>query len=93
MARETLVVDASVGVKWFSGRGEASLPQALAIRDAHLDGQVLIMVPDLFYCEVANAIVHKEFIPLEAVRAAVASMFALDLTAVPMYPGMLETGD
>ncbi len=64
MARQTLVLDASVGVKWFSARGEAALDRALAIRDSHIAGHLLILVPDPFYYDVANAIIHKHFIRL-----------------------------
>lgn len=84
MARQTLVLDASVGVKWFSTSGEAALRQALAILDSHIARQTLIVVPDLFYYEVANAIIHKKSIPTEAVQSAVANMFALGLSAVPI---------
>ena len=91
MARQTLVLDASVGVKWFSARGEAALFQALAIRDAHIAGHITIMVPELFFYEVANAITHKLSIPLEAVQSAVASMFALDIGAVSIDSGLLES--
>jgi predicted nucleic acid-binding protein len=82
MARPALVLDASVGVKWFSAKGEASLRQALAIRNAHITQQLLIVVPDLFYYEVINAIVHKKFIPTEAVQLAISNIFALGLSAV-----------
>ncbi|OGO22811.1 MAG: hypothetical protein A2Z28_00035 [Chloroflexi bacterium RBG_16_51_9] len=91
MAGQTLVLDASVGVKWFSAKDEASLSQALAIRDSHVAGQILIVVPDLFFYEVSNAIVHKQSIPLEAVQSAVTSLFALGIDAVPMNSGLLET--
>ena len=82
MARQSLVLDASVGVKWFSAKDETSLAQALAIRDAHIDGYALIVVPDLFFYEVANAIAQKKFIPSEAVQSAITNMFALAITAV-----------
>ena len=82
MARQTLVLDASVGVKWFSDKGEASLRQTLAIRDAHITQQLVIVVPDLFYYEVINAIVHKKFIPTEAVQLAASKIFALELSTV-----------
>lgn len=82
MARQTLVLDASVGVKWFSDKGEASLRQALAVRDAHITQQLVIVVPDLFYYEVINAIVHKKFIPTEAVQLAASKIFALELSTV-----------
>jgi len=90
VARPSLVLDASVGVKWFSARDEASLAQALAIRDAHIHGAALIVVPDLFFYEVANAIVQKEFIPPEAVQSAVVNMFALGMTAVSIDPQLLD---
>lgn len=91
MARQTLVLDASVGVKWFSARGEQSLPQALQMRDGHVAGDLLVLVPDLFYYEVANAIVHKKDIPARAVQSAVASLFALGLQTVPVETSVLET--
>ncbi len=79
MARQTLVVDASVGVKWFSDKGEASLASALAIRDGHVAGITQIVVPDLFHYEVANALVHKRHIPTEEVQRAIQNLFGLGL--------------
>ena len=90
MARQALVLDASVGVKWFSAKGEASLPQALALRDAHIAQEAVIVVPDLFFYEVANAIIHKDFIPLEAAQSAIASMFGLGMNAVAMNSDLLD---
>jgi len=89
VARQSLVLDASVGVKWFSARDEASLTEALAIRDAHIDGQAPIVVPDLFFYEVANAIAQKKSIPAHALQSAVANMFALGLTTVPIDSELL----
>ena len=77
------MLDASVGVKWFSQRGEDSLPQALAIREGHLAGDVQVMVPDLFYYEVANALVHKKDTPVEAIQSVVGDLFDLGLEAFP----------
>jgi predicted nucleic acid-binding protein len=89
MARQTLVLDASVGVKWFSDKGESSLVNALAIREAHSDENILIVVPDFFYYEVANAIVQKKFIPADAVQSVVAAMFALRLRTAPVDADLL----
>jgi predicted nucleic acid-binding protein len=79
MARSALVLDASVAVKWFSPRNETSLDQALAIRDAHISKQLLIVVPDLFYYEVTNALVHKDFFSNEMLHSVASALFALDL--------------
>jgi predicted nucleic acid-binding protein len=89
MARQTLVLDASVGVKWFSDKGEAALRQSLAIRDAHMSQQALIVVPDLFYYEVANAVARKKFIPTDTVQSAVAALFALGLRTAPIDADLL----
>ena len=83
------MLDASVGVKWFSQRGEDSLPQALAIREGHLAGDVQVMVPDLFYYEVANALVHKKDTPVEAIQSVVRDLFDLGLEAFPADTGLL----
>lgn len=90
MARQSLVIDASIGVKWFSGKDEASLPQALAIRDSHLAGQTLILVPDLFYYEVTNALVYKSFIPDKLVVAANAALFDLGFHTIQLDRTIME---
>ena len=79
METKTLVLDASVGVKWFSARAESFLDQAIDIREAHLSNRLTIMVPDLFYYEVANAIVHKKFFQPEIVQNAISALYSLDL--------------
>jgi len=84
MARQTLVRDASVGVKWFSVRNEPGLAQALALRDGHLAGDIHIAVPHLFCYEVINALVHKKSIPTEEVSSASEDLFSLGLAIVPV---------
>ena len=89
MARQTLVLDASIGVKWFSDKGESSLEKALAIREDHIAMRTRIVVPDLFYYEVSNAIVQKKFIPTGVIQSVVAQMFALRLLTIPMNADLL----
>lgn len=84
MARQALVVDASVGVKWFSDRDEQSLAQALSIRDGHVTADLHIVVPDLFFYEVANALAHKSHIPIKALESVIEDMFNLELEAAPV---------
>jgi predicted nucleic acid-binding protein len=84
MARSALVLDASVGVKWFSDKGEKNIAQALAIKNGHLLRQLNIIVPDIFYYEVLNAIVKKAFIPLNIVRSATSALFDLGLNTYHM---------
>ena len=90
MARQALVVDASVAVKWFSDKDEVFLPQALSIRDKHLAGQLMIIVPDLFYYEVTNAIVNKKHIPFDTVQDASEALFNLGFLDVAIDTGLLR---
>jgi predicted nucleic acid-binding protein len=79
MARPALVLDASVGVKWFSGKAEDNLTQALEIKNAHLSGRLNIVVPDLFFYEVLNALTKKSSLPLNVLRSATAALMDLEL--------------
>lgn len=79
MARQTLVVDASVGVKWFSAVGEAHVPQARAILLDCASGGINVMVPEIFFHEIANALVHKAVISDGQLAEAVTTLCSLDL--------------
>jgi hypothetical protein len=45
--------DASVVIKWFR-QGEVLAEQAVALREAYLDGQIEVTVPSLLTYELAN---------------------------------------
>lgn len=79
MARPTLVVDASVGVKWFSAVGETHVPQARAILLDCVAGKLNLVVPELFFHEVGNALVHKATISDEQLAEAMTTLCDLDL--------------
>lgn len=88
MARPTLVLDASVGVKWFSSAGEDNLSEALDIRRAHIEGKELIAVPALFFYEVANALTYKKAIPFEEIELALDSLFDINLQSEALEAGL-----
>lgn len=51
------VLDASVAVKWFlPPSGETLVAEALAILDGYTKGDLSLLVPDLFWPEVANVL-------------------------------------
>lgn len=58
MAREKKVVDASVVTKWFVN--EAGTDRALALREDHISGKVLLVAPELLFIEVLNALRYKD---------------------------------
>jgi predicted nucleic acid-binding protein len=89
MARPALVLDASVGVKWFSPKDEAALKQALSLRDAHIFQQILVMVPDLFYYEVTNAVTNKKSFSNQMVQSVASSLFSLNLQTITIATELL----
>jgi predicted nucleic acid-binding protein len=91
MARQTLVLDASVGVKWFSDKDEGFISQALDIRESHLSKKLLVAVPDLFYLEVSNAIIQKRHIPVDVVQTAVSAMFSLNFQTIHINSELLTS--
>lgn len=72
------VLDTSVAVKWFSQVGEADLPQALEIRRKFMVGEVRLVVPELFFVELANALRYNPRFTVHDVEAAVASVWAME---------------
>jgi len=84
MARRSLVVDASVAVKWFSAVGEAGVPQAVDILERQIKGEIGVLVPDLLCYEVANALVYKKAISIDKLQLAVENLFSLGLQTVSM---------
>ncbi len=92
MAPKTLVVDASVGVKWFRDINESSVPQARALLKAHAAGEINLVVPDLFFHEISNALVFSKTSTIDLIDESLATLFDLDLAVFPMNVERLRTG-
>lgn len=54
-----VMIDASVGVKWFKTDNEIHVEFALEIKKQKLSNKIEIAVPDLFLLEVINALLTK----------------------------------
>ena len=57
METEKKVVDASIIVKWFLT--EPGSVQALILRDKHVAGEIILVVPELVFIEVINVLRYK----------------------------------
>jgi predicted nucleic acid-binding protein len=74
-----VVLDTSVLIKWFR-QGEVLAEQALALRAAYLAGRITITLPSLLAYELANVLRYKKDLSSEQVRAAVRSLFDMQMT-------------
>jgi len=73
------VLDTSVVLKWFR-QDETGAEEALALREAYLDGALSIAVPDLLLYELGNVLRYKPDLDSDAVGAAVESVLAMGLS-------------
>lgn len=53
-----LLIDTSVLIKWFHSEGESELPEARALRTAHIAGDIDAHILDLAIYEVGNVLVR-----------------------------------
>ncbi|PJB22292.1 MAG: PIN domain nuclease [Euryarchaeota archaeon CG_4_9_14_3_um_filter_38_12] len=80
MEGKTLVLDASVIVKWYSEEGDTE--KALQIRDLFLKNKFNIMVPDLMFYEVANVVRYARGIVDKEKEAILNNIVLLNLDVV-----------
>ena len=83
MARQA-VVDASVIVKWILDEPESL--QALRLGDAHLAGDIQIVVPELAFLEVLNTLRLKG-----TALSALTSLWNMEFVIAPLSPELLES--
>ena len=72
-----MVVDASVAIKWIVPERDSQ--QAKLFLQTHLSQKEKILVPDLFYYEIANTLTTKFVIPANKGLALLREIFKFDL--------------
>jgi predicted nucleic acid-binding protein len=58
MEKQKKVLDASVIIKWFTK--EENTDKAIALREEHKKGKILITVPEILFAEVLNSLRYKK---------------------------------
>ncbi len=58
MERQKKIIDSSIIVKWFVN--EKGSDKAMQLKEQHLENQIVIIVPELIFFEVLNALRFKE---------------------------------
>lgn len=76
MERQKKIVDASVALKWFLK--EENSDKAEKLLKAHIESEILLVIPELFFYEVINGLRYKKT-TFENIRKAVIELFNLQL--------------
>ncbi|MFZ3063336.1 MAG: type II toxin-antitoxin system VapC family toxin [Actinomycetota bacterium] len=77
-ARESLVLDSSVLVKWYLEEPDSN--EALEILNKAIDGEIAVLVPDLAFYEVANALISSRLYSADQINRYLEALAALGLT-------------
>lgn len=88
MAKRTLVLDASVIIKWFTQ--EEKKEQAIKLRESYINGEIEIVVPDLILYEISNALRFNPNFQEKDIKEAVQSLFDIEINIIVPIPEILE---
>lgn len=84
------VLDTSVVIKWFSEYGEDDLAGALVLRQGIIEGTLAVVVPDLLFYELANALRFNPHFSADDVAQAVQSVNDMGFEIRAVEPAVLE---
>ncbi|MBN2373216.1 type II toxin-antitoxin system VapC family toxin [bacterium] len=84
------VLDTSVVVKWFSESDEDDLKASLNLRHQILERKCSIVVPDLLFYEIANALRYNPSFTEDDIKKAVNTLFDMDFDVKNIDPVAME---
>lgn len=58
MEKQKKVIDASVVFKWFSNEEDSD--KALILKDKHISKEIALIIPELLFLEISNALKYKK---------------------------------
>ncbi|MCL4385844.1 MAG: type II toxin-antitoxin system VapC family toxin [Cyanobacteria bacterium] len=77
-----LVVDASIGIKWFKAENEKNVDLAIGLLSLQLDNKIELIVPDLFFYEVLNILLIKTNFDLQDMRISLDKLIKLNMDII-----------
>jgi predicted nucleic acid-binding protein len=85
---ESVLLDSSVVLKWFR-KDEIWREAALKLREAYLNGQMVIFVPDLLIYEIANVLRYKPDLTQLQVQEALTSLYDMKISIVEISQAVI----
>src|SRR3989304_3848530 len=82
-----VVLDSSVVVKWFSK--EAKSVEATKFMDSYVQGSVELVVSEILFCEVGNALRYKPDYDAERLKNALIQLFNLRMKVTHLTEGLM----
>ena len=86
----TIVIDASVCIKWFSSLKEENVDQAIKLRSDFFYKRIYIIAPDLLIYEVTNALSYNPKFNSGHVVEALNSLNSMQIKTIKPIPQVME---
>ena len=83
-----VILDSSVVVKWFSR--EVKSDEALKFLDSYIQGSTELVVSDILFCEVGNALRYKPDYDTQKWKIALAQLFNLRMKVVHLNEALMN---
>lgn len=83
-----VVIDASVALHWFTNEDDS--PAARVLLDDCISDELRLVVPDLLFIEVANAISSQEGASPKLLEKVVTGLWGLKLEVAPLSDALLK---
>jgi predicted nucleic acid-binding protein len=83
-----VILDSSVVVKWFSR--EVKSDEALKFLDSYIQGSTELVVSDILFCEVGNALRYKPDYDTQKWKIALAQLFNLRMKVVRLNEALMN---
>jgi predicted nucleic acid-binding protein len=77
-----LVVDASIGIKWFKEENEKNVDLAIGLLRLQLENNIELIVPDLFFYEVMNILLLKTNFDLQDTQLSLDKLTKLNMNII-----------
>lgn len=84
------VIDSSVVVKWFSESDENDLEASVNLRYQILEKKCSIVVPDLLFYEIANALRYNPGFTENDIKTAITTLFEMDFDVKAIDPSVMD---
>jgi len=86
-----IVLDASIGVKWFRYENESNTDLANKLLQQQFQNEIEIIVPDLFFFEIINILLSKKYLNVDDIYSASESLHLMNMKVIFPNKKIIDT--
>ena len=86
-----IVLDASIGMKWFKYENESNIDLANKLLQQQFQNEIEIIVPDLFFFEIINTLLNEKYINVNDLYSASESLHLMSMKVISTNKKIIDT--